>query len=857
MTLWRYSLRSIAGIKIRFALTTLTLIIGVALTVGSLIITDGLQSSLNDLSGRIYEKWDFTVRAASQVGDRNEGVPLLPESLVDELAAIDEIEAITGLAQEFNTVAIDSDGNALDRGLRRQIGYGWPEDASLSTIYVYDDGISRRPNGPDEFAIDHHTGRDNGFIIGQRYDVATPTGTFNFELVGYLYFIDPETKTALQTVSWDMQTTRQLLHDGGGYDLIPGRLAPGASYEQVVAAIKDRLGPDIEVVSQQKQANETNAEFAEGIDLMRNFLLLFAFIILFMSAFIAYNTFTLVMGQRVRELGLLRVLGGGRGQVARVVAAEALMVGIVATILGFGLGILVALGLRGLIEASAGGLPTPDLVINVWAFVAAVIVGVGVAMVTAILPTIQARRITPMVALADNPEINLFQRRRSTIFGSITGGLGLILMLIGLFNNLSTTLLTLLLSLGGLLILLGINISTPALARSTSLFLGWPAERLFNIKGRLARLNAARNPRRTATTASALIVGLALVSLVTVLATSVKQTLNNQLEHSIHADWLICASDCGNELGRFSQQATQIMANMAELESVMAYQFRPEGVQDTNGNKHKLTATDLDSFSLHLDPDLVSGNLSGTGSGDVLVYKDLADDLNLVVGENMVLEFPGQRASSFNVVAIHNEKSVVGPIVIDSNDWDVFMTGGQDSLVTAITAAGVNKDLAQAQLAANLADFPQLTLENQTEYRESRASLIDTLLAIINVFLVFVLLIAVVGIANTMALSIFERIREIGLVKAIGMTKSQIWGAILTESIIVAVFGGLLGITTGVLIGSLAATALPHDIIANPSVPWGTLVVYLLVSAITGMLAAYFPARRANRLSVIDAISQQ
>ncbi len=552
MTLLRYSLRSIAGVKVRFALTTLAVIVGVALTVGVLISTDGLRASLNDLSGKIYEKYDFTVRAASDVGDRNEGVPLLPPELADEIASTDGVEAVAGLAQEFNVVAIDGDGNAIEPGVGRQLGFGWPESEVLSTIYVYDDGISRQPVGPDEFAIDHFTGRENGFIIGQRYDVATPGGTFDFELVGYLYFIDPETRVTLQIVAWDMPTARQLLHDGGGYDLIHGKLSPGASFEEVVAAIGGRLGPDIEVISQQENINESNQEFASNINLLRNLLLAFAVIVLIISGFITYNTFTLVMGQRIRELGLLRVLGAERRQIAQVVAVEALLVGIVATILGLGLGIGVAFGIRGALDSSGAHLPDSDLIIGGWTIVAAVVIGIGVTMVTATWPALQARRVTPMVALADDPEIDPFNRRRALIVGSAVGVVGLILLLVGLLAGLSTSQIVIPLGVGALLMLLGVNIVAPALARPMSLILGWPADRLFSINGRLARLNAARNPRRTATTASALMIGLAMVSLVTVLGTSFKQTLNDQLKDSVEADWLVCSGGCNNAEGALS-----------------------------------------------------------------------------------------------------------------------------------------------------------------------------------------------------------------------------------------------------------------------------------------------------------------
>ena len=864
MTLLRYSLRSIAGVKVRFALTTLAVIVGVALTVGVLISTDGLRNSLNALSGQIYEKYDFTVRAASDVGDRNEGVPLLPVSLSDDLTAIDGVEAVTGLAQEYNVVAIDGDGNPVDPGQGRQLGFGWPETEALSTVYVYDDGVSRRPVGPDEFAIDHFTGRESGFVIGQRYKVATPAGTEEFELVGYLYFLDPDTRIALQIVSWEMSKARELLHDGGGYDLIHGKLAPGASYEEVASAIGAQVGPDIEVISQQDNINESNQEFARNIDLIRNLLLAFAVIVLIISSFITYNTFTLVMGQRIRELGLLRVLGAGRRQVAQVVAVEALIVGIVATILGFGLGILVALGIRSALDSAGAHLPESDVIIGGWTVVAALIIGIGVTMVTAIWPALRARRVTPMVALADDAEIDPFNRRRSLVVGSVVSGAGLVLLLVGLFSDLTTSQLVLPLGVGALLMLLGVNIITPALARSMSLILGWPADRLFTINGRLARLNAARNPRRTATTASALMIGLAMVSLVTVLGTSFKQTLNGQLKDSVQADWLVCTSDCSNDkgsfstqMGAFSPEVTQRVSESPELESVMAFQFRPDGVRTANGEQHRITASDLDAFSPHVDPGVVSGSLDAAGPGDVLVHEDLADDLNLAVGDHLMLEFPGDQEVDFRVVALHNDDSVVSALVIDSSDWERLELNFQINLVTAITAAGYTSEQARSSIESNISGFPQVTAKDRSEYRAARAAEVDNFLVIINVFLVLALLIAVVGISNTMALSIFERTREVGLLRAIGMAKRQIWGAIFLESIIVAVFGGLIGIATGVVAGSIAAGAFPGEFITSPSVPWITLVIYVVVSAVAGLLAAFFPARRANRLNVLEAIAHQ
>ena len=399
-----------------------------------------------------------------------------------------------------------------------------------------------------------------------------------------MYFLDPETRIALQTVSWDMPTTRQLLHDGGGYDLIHGKLSPGASFDEVAAAINAMVGPDIEVISQQDNIDESNAEFAGNIDRIQNLLLAFAVIVLIISGFITYNTFTLVMGQRIRELGLLRVLGAERRQVAQVVAVEALIVGIVATVAGFGLGILVALGIAGSTEQRRGP-PSRHRHHHRR-------VDRGRRGGHRHRCDHGHRHLAGHAGPPGDAHGGAGRRGRDRPVqpaagpwstGLTAGGVGLILLLIGLLSDLSTSQLLLPLGLGALLMLLGVNIATPGIARSMSLFLGWPADRLFTINGRLARLNAARNPRRTATTASALMIGLAMVSLVTVLGTSFKQTLTSQLEDSVEADWLVCVNECNTDLstfstavGAFSQEATQRMSEMPEFESVMAFRFTPQ-----------------------------------------------------------------------------------------------------------------------------------------------------------------------------------------------------------------------------------------------------------------------------------------
>ena len=801
---------------------------------------------------------DLSVRSQSSLGDVDqwEDLPLLDPSVKDQLEAIDGVERAAGAVSEFSVVVIDAAGNALDPGVGgRQAGMGWPEDESLGRVFVLDDGVSRQPSGGDEFVIDHHTAADSGLGIGERYKIATPTGTHSFELVGLFYFMEPDLRAPFQLVAWDMPTARQVLHGGGGYDLIDVRLSPGASVETVTASIQSTLGPSIDILSQQEQVDARDQEFSELLELFRNALLAFAVIVLFISAFITYNTFTLITGQRIKEFGLLRVLGADRRQVVQTVAIEALVMGAVAAVSGFGLGIGVSAALSSVLAATNDSLPRPALVIGGAPILAALVLGVGVTLITAVWPAMRARRVTPMVALADDADIDPYSRHRSIVVGSVVGGTGLVLLAAGLLSDPSTSTLVLMLGLGALGMLLGINILSPAVAGPMSGVLGWPAARAFSLNGRLARLNAVRNPRRTATTASALMIGLAMVSLVTVLGNSFKQTLNGQLEDSVQADWMMCAGSCDDQELVFSQEASLALDELPELESVEAFRYRTDGVRLPDGSQQQLTAASLASFSSHVDPGIASGSLAGAGSGDVMAHVDAAGEFGLAVGDDVRLEFSSNQTATFGVVALHSEDSVVGSWVIDHRDWDRHIVGDQDSLVTAITAPTVSPDEARAALQAALADYPQVEVRDQAEYRESRATQIDSLLAVINVFLILALLIAVMGFSNTMALSVFERTREIGLLRAVGMGKWQIRSAILLEGSIVAVFGGLIGVVTGVVTGSITALSLPGNFVSTPAVPWPAMVVYLVVAAVAGLLAALVPARRANRIDLLEAIS--
>ena len=934
----RYTLKSLAGTRIRFILTTLSVIIGVAFTVGVFITTDGLRSTFGDLSEEIFLGVDLSVRAETEFGDRELSAPLIDPSLVEIIQSTEGVAAAEGGVFEINIIAIDPNGDPLSSFGPPQMGVSWPNDQQLSQLTIWPDGISRPPMNADEFAMDATTAQDNGFEIGETYRVSTPTGTHEFTLVGNFRFGSNDDATlGAQMMAWDVNTAMTLLHDGKGFDSIDLRIEPGANASTVAAALAQALPDSVEVVSNQQLVAEQSDEFNEVIDFFQNFLLGFAIVILVVSSFIIYNTFTIVVSQRIRELGLLRALGASGAQVTRVVIGEAVVVGMAATGVGLGIGVLIALGLRAMFGALGVNLPDSPIILSSTTIFIAFIIGVGVTTVSAVWPALRARKVPPMAALSADVRLNITDVRRTpqlglffygtgvavvvagvlsqtpllTVMAALAGAvllynggtrihptfgrasvlcLGVALLLAAITTDLSTSDILVLLGMGALLVFVGVNLLSPIFASPVVRILGritplllilgvpiflligigatlsgrfsvwrrWVTDVFTGVGWRLARQNAARSPRRTASTASALMIGLALVSMVTVLGESFKQTLADTLDDAVNSDWLICVGACGDPTAAFSPTAAKAMDELPELESVAAYRNRFDAARiATNQKIVDLGSADLDVFTRHIDPDITAGTTRGAGAGNLVLHKDQAEDLDVGVGGEVELEFPGGDTKSFEVAAIFADNTVVGSWLIDHEDWDRYLTGDQDQFISAITAPGVTPEQARAALEEVTVNYPQLEVRDQAEFRASQEESIDTFLAVVNVFLGISLIVALLGVANTLALSVFERTREIGLLRAVGMSRVQTRRSIRWEGAIVSAFGGIMGAIIGILFGWAAVSVIPDSFIASFAVPWPTLLLYMLVAALAGLLAAYFPARRASRMNVLEAISYE
>jgi len=860
---FKLTLRHLLEKKIRFALTMVSVVLGVMFVVAAFVLTDSLRSTFEGLADDIAEGSDLTVRVAQDVGSDFDR-PTLPDTLVDTVAGVDGVgETFPGVAA-FNVVIVDGAGEAIVPLGPPALGFNFTPNQFFVTT-------GRPPAGPGEFATDVDTAGDNDLRIGQTYAINGPIAPERFELVGVFNFGSPDANTSLgQTMAaFELDTAQRFLGFEDSLLEIGVQVSGGADPAVVKADLEAVLGDSYEVITQEVAAAEQQADFNQFIDFFTVVLLVFAFIAVFVSAFIINNTFQIILGQRVRELGLWRAVGATPRQVTNSVIGESAILGVLSTAIGTGLGMLLSLGLRALLRVLGFGLPPGPLELRVRTIVLATAVGLGVTMASSIGPALRAQRVSPVAALSHDFTFEGAGLRRRLIGGCVVTAAGAWSLLVGLFFGLDDTVTTLaLIGAGALLTFIGINVVSPAFARPMAEMLGRPIMKLMRLPGRLARDNAARNPRRTASTAGALMIGLALVGLAAVVGESMTRTFVRTLDNAVEADYFIQSAQSGfNPAAGFPLKVADDLEALTELESVVRYRFGLGAVQ-VNGSTKDMFAAEFASVESHLDGDVRFGDLAAADPlTSVALHLDPAADLGVGVGDTLEMTFPDSETETLTVAAVFADSTIYGNWLIDLALWDEHFNRSDLAFASA-TIAGFSDDLDEAEQTALLdrsraaidtvlEGYPTVKAENRVEFRQSQQALLDGFLVVIIVFLALSLLIALVGIANTLALSVFERTREIGLLRAVGMTRRQLRRSIRWEAGIVSVFGALLGVVLGTVMGVAAAVAIPDSFVADVAVPVGTLVVYVVVSALAGLVAAAFPAHRAGRMKILNAIAYQ
>lgn len=843
--IWLLTRRALRARLGRTIFVALAIALSVSFVSGSFILADSMKATFDNLFGQLTQDVDLEIRTELTVDQLDAVRDPVPAELVDQIAAIDGVAYVEGGLARYAQI-LDRDGEPVATTGAPALGVSWTGPDVFSGVELKD---GRAPVGMGETAIDKATAKRADLEIGDQVTIVFDSGPQTFELVGLIGLGNSDGFGGASVATFDPPTAQALFDAVGVFDVIDVQIEPGADLEAVQAAIADILPPRVEVVTGEQVAEETAEGINEIIDLFGTGLLVFAFVTAFVSAFIINNIFGITITQRLREIALLRAVGANTRQVRRLVVVEALLISVTGTVIGIFGGLLVAQGIIGLFNQAGAGFPDVSLQIQLRTVIVAVIVGVGITLVSVLVPSGRAARIPPVAAMRPEAGFSALRTSRRLIRAAVLTAVGAVAFLVGLFVTPGGSTGLILLGGGGALaIFIGVAGLSSVVARPVAQVLGAPIRRLFGVPGRLAADNAARIPRRTARAASALMIGVALVSAAAVFASSLRDTFGRILDRSITADYIVTDESF---LG-LSPQIAADLASLDELSAVTPVRFLYATV---GGDDMQIAAVDPVAFPQLVNLDVSAGDFEGLADGGAMVYADRAEDLGVRVGDTIDIVYQNGVEGELPVVGLFEDNSLGDALYVSTDLLEsVSDQAPRDFLVLARLADGVDPDVARPAVEAAIADFPQAKLESNAEFRASQEAQINQLLVVITVLLAVSMLIALIGIAITLALSVLERTREIGLLRAVGTTRRQLRRAIRWESVIVSVFGAVVGVVVGLLLGTALSFAVPNSVIDGITMPISTIVIVLVGSVLAGMIAAVYPARKAARMDVLQAI---
>ena len=851
--MFKLTLNSLLARKIRLALTTFAVVLGVSFVSGSFILADSLRAVFDKIAIEIAGPDWLQVRGVETIEEDPFSRPTVPQSVVDQIGSTEGVYGANGVIQGFPRISV---GETLIKPLggAPTLAFNFSEETSELSSF---EAVEGSAPGNGEAMVDIDTAAKYDISVGDVITIRSLQPEEDFTVSGITRWGQDNGGGAV-FVLIDTPTAQRLFNYPDSYLAVTVAAMPGVDKNELANKLTNELPSGFEAVTSEVVANEFSDQFDIFITIFQNALLVFAAVALIVSAFIINNTFAIVLGQRIRELGLLRAVGATGRQIRSSVLTEALLIGVVASLVGVFAGTGIAWSIKALIAqvGDGSGLPDGPLVIATRTWIAAATVGIGVTLLAAISPARRASRIPPIAALRDDLSLWSGNNRRRTVVGLLLGVGGLLATTFGTTSNAGASRQLALLASGALLLFVSISLLSTLIARPAARLLGWPMTRFARASGNLARENASRNPRRTASTASALMVGLALVGMVLVVGTSFKKTFSSALDSSLGAEFFIDTE--GRNSWGFSPQLVKEIKEIDGVAIAVGFRGGPGTAQmSVAGASKDVIGTQEEGLGRVLDLSLIEGSYSGLSNDGVLVHEDPAEDLALAVGDVVSATFPVNGKKDLRVVGIFDDGSILGNWVIDMSTYETgFDPARQSDLFAAIKLEkGVEVQNIRSQLDAVAANYPEAILQDRTEYQETIEGRIDTLLMTVNALVGFAVIIAVLGIVNTLMLSVFERTREIGLLRAVGMTRRQTRRMIRWEAVIIAVFGGVLGILVGTLLGFIAVQAMPDSFITDFGIPVDNFVIILVMCIIAGVLAAILPARRAARLNILDAIA--
>ena len=848
----RAAIKGVFANKVRLTLTALAIVIGVAFVAASYVFTDTIQAGFNTLLEDVGQGVDATVRPVPPEFGEQFGVQAsMPEDVLDTVLAVDGVALAEGSVASLASQVVGNDGEAIGGQGPPTLGfsYGDVEEFNPTTL---DSG--RAPEGPGEVVVDVTTAELGDLQLNQAVTVIGIGGPEEFELVGVARFGEDNALLGATLTAFQLEEAQRFFGLEGLLSTISVKAESGVSPEELVERISTVLPEGVEAITSEAETQEAVDDVASQLSFLNIALLAFAAIAIFVGAFIISNTFRIIVAQRTRELALLRAVGATGAQVTWMVVIEALLVAFVASIIGVAAGVLLAIGLSGLLNSFNFNIPTGNLTVLPRTVIVGIAVGVVVTVLAALFPARRAASIPPVAAMHDEAARPTAQ---STRWRLISGGLlvllGLLLLGLGLFGDVANAFA--LVGAGALITFLGIAVLAYLAAGPIAEVLGWPLPRLFGAAGKLAQENTKREPRRTATTASALMIGIALVVFVSVFAESIKESVEQSILSDFPADFTAASS---NFAFGMPPSFTEEMGELDEIATVSAVQGGPVRVDGADDFVFGVEPTTVEAvFDLRSSP----GALESLVEVDtVLVQETVLQDNELSVGQTIDVEYPLAGVIPSTVVGTFETDTFGGqPLsyVVATATFRQNTDTASDFRSFALQSDSVTFEEADTAVKGLADEYANVTVETKDEFLASTEAQINTILALFGGLLALAIIIAVLGIVNTLALSIYERTHEIGLLRAVGMVRSQVRRMIRWEAVIIALFGAVMGIIIGVVFGWAVVTALADEGLGAFDIPWVQLIAYLVIAGLAGAVAAIYPSWKASRLNVLEAIAYE
>jgi putative ABC transport system permease protein len=847
--MFKLTLRNLLARKLRLVMSGLSIVLGVAFLSGVLVFSNGLSSTFD---GIINGSTPDGVVRATDFAEFDAGYSGTPKNVVTpqviaDLEALPEVERADGDIAGFGMNLLASDGTLIGGTGAPTLAFNYHDGPNIEGGQILELDSGHWPQGTDEIVLDTAAAGNGDYKVGDEVQLLAPYGEIEqtATLVGTAEFNGGGTAGATLLIFSTEGAQRIFLNGHDVYNRVSLTAAEGVSQQELADAAAEVVPDDFEAVTGDKVADESQNQIGEFLDIINIFLLIFAGIAVLVGGFIILNTFSILVAQRSRELALLRALGAAREQVTRSVLVEAVVMSVLASTVGVGLGWLLARGLAALFRSIGLDIAGNALDLTASAVLISYAVGVLVTVVAAYFPSRRAGRVAPVAAMrAEQPHAPASLGRRTVVGGALLV-LGALIVVVGVVGAPGPD--PLWVGIGGVIWILTVAVISPIIGKPVLVTCRWLFGRLFGATGRLAGENALRDPRRTGATASALMIGLALVSTIGVLAASFNKSIDDVVDEEFTADFLVQSVN-------YVPFSTSVGDSMEDVDGVSVVS-RQQWVQAKfDGDTESIAANDA-AFGDVYDLDVVEGTLDISGP-EAFVFDDFADDHNLDLGDPLELSFPGGTKLELEVVGIVKSSEVTASINIPLDQIEASGLARQDTSISILLAQGADSDSVRDDLDDAAADVPIVAVYDKEGFSDSLRGQVNQLLYMIYGLLALAIVIAVFGIVNTLGLSVIERTREVGLLRAIGMSRQRLRRMITLESVTIAVLGAVLGLGLGLIIGVTLRESMKDDV-TSLGLPITQLVVFMVIAVLVGVLAAVLPSIRASRMNVLEAIATE